>query len=182
MQSLIDIIKDRRTVHHFTNEPVPEQFINDALSLTVYAPNHHHTQPVKYYKLGAETKAKFLMYAEKSFADRDPITASKKLARWSTIPGWILVTRQRAQDTKTEHEDYATLSIALYIMMQSLTEKGVGTKWSTGSLLFHQEVYDLFNIDSKAEQIEGMFWYGYPEKTPLPFPKPELASYVIECL
>ncbi len=180
MQTLSEIIQNRRTIHHFTAELVPESFINEALRLTTFAPNHRHTQPVKFYKLGPETKVKFLSYAEKSFADRDPETASRKLARWSTIPGWILVTRKRAEDPKTAHEDYATLSIALYIMMQSLSENGVGTKWSTGSLLFEQEVYDLFQIDAQAEQIEGMFWYGYPEKTPLPFPKPDLSTYTKE--
>lgn len=181
MQSFIDMIKNRRTIHHFTDQPVPEALIQEALALSIYAPNHHHTYPVRYYHLGAKTKAAFLSYAEKSFADRDPITASRKLARWSTIPGWVLVTRKKSADLKTAHEDYATLSIALYIAMQSLSQHGVGTKWSTGSLLFTTEVYTLFGIDPELEEIEGMFWYGYPEKTPLPFPKPDLSTYLTEC-
>lgn len=176
--SLIDIIKNRRTIHHFTPDAVPDEYITKALSLAVYAPNHHHTQPVKFYQFGPETKDNFLQYAAISFSDRDSATAEKKLARWQNIPGWVLVTRKIAESEKVNHEDYATLSIALYIVMQSLTEDGIGSKWSTGSLLFTKEVYALLNIDPQSEVIEGMLWYGYPEKMPLPFPKPLPTEYI----
>lgn len=178
--SLTDIIKDRRTIHHFESTPVPQAIVQEALSLAVYAPNHHHTHPCHFYWFGEETKQEFLRYAEKAFSHRDPESAQKKLAKWKTIPGWILMTRKLSDDAKTAHEDYATLSISLYIMMQYLTSHGIGTKWSTGSLLFEEEVYHICNIDPKKEVIEGMFWYGYPEKVPHPFPKPEYSQFVTD--
>ena len=177
---LTDIITNRRTIHHFKTDAVPKEFIEKALKLTVFSPNHRHTQPCKFYMMGPDSKAKFLQYAEKAFSDRDPQSAATKLNRWKAIPGWVLATRKIASDEKTAHEDYATLSIALYIMMQSLTEDGIGSKWSTGSLLFNEEVYKLLNIDPEKEAIEGLFWYGYPDKTPLPFPKPCYTDFAIE--
>lgn len=180
MSQLSELIQNRRTIHHFKSDAVPLEFIQKALRLTVFSPNHHQTQPCQFYLLGEKTKATFLEYAEREFSTRDPQTAEKKLARWKAIPGWVLVTRKKAVDAKTEHEDYATLSIALYIMMQSLQDDQIGSKWSTGSLLFKDEVYDLFGINPQKEVIEGMFWYGYPDKTPLPFPKPDYANFVKE--
>ncbi len=180
MIDLRELIQNRRTIHHFEPTPVAEGVIQKALELAVYAPNHHHTHPCRFYLIGPDHKATFLEYAERSFADRDPQTAEKKLNRWRGIPGWVLVTRKKNDNEKTSHEDYATLSIALYIMMQYLTAEGIGSKWSTGSLLFEAEVYEIFGIDASQEMIEGLFWYGYPEKTPLPFPKPEYAHYVKE--
>lgn len=177
---LTDIITNRRTIHHFTTDAVPKAFIEKALKLTVFSPNHRHTHPCKFYVMGPESKAKFLQYAEQAFSDRDPQTAATKLNRWKAIPGWILATRKIAADEQTAHEDYATLSIALYIMMQSLAEDGIGSKWSTGSLLFKEEVYEMFEIDSTKECIEGLFWYGYPEKTPMPFPKQCYTDFVTE--
>ena len=180
MNQIADLIKNRRTIHHFKAEAVPKAFIEKALKLTVFSPNHHNTQPCRFYLLGEDSKTQFLQYAEKEFSTRDPQSAEKKLNRWKRIPGWILATRKIQEDEKTAHEDYATLSIALYIMMQSLTDDGVGSKWSTGSLLFKDEVYTLFGIDPQKEVIEGMFWYGYPDKTPLPFPKPIYEDFVKE--
>lgn len=180
MNQLNELIQNRRTIHHFKPEVVPKEFIEKALKLTVFAPNHHHTQPCRFYLIGEKSKERFLQYAAHEFATRDPQTADRKLNRWKAIPGWVLVTRKFNHDDKTAHEDYATLSIALYIMMQSLTNDGIGSKWSTGSLLFKDEAYSIFNLDPQQEVIEGLFWYGYPDKTPLPFPKPEYKDFVKE--
>lgn len=180
MSQFTDLIQNRRTIHHFKPDLVPQAFIEKALKLTVFSPNHHHTQPCRFYLLGDNHKTTFLQYAAQEFSTRDPQSAEKKLNRWKTIPGWVLATRKIQEDDKTAHEDYATLSIALYIMMQSLTEDGIGSKWSTGSLLFKNEVYDIFNIDPQKEVIEGLFWYGYPDKTPLPFPKQQYTDFVTE--
>lgn len=180
MSQLTELIQNRRTIHHFKPDIVPPELIQKALELTVFSPNHHHTRPCQFYLLGEKTKTTFLEYAEREFSSRDPQSAEKKLARWKTIPGWVLATRKKSEDEKTAHEDYATLSIALYIMMQSLQEDNIGSKWSTGSLLFKDEVYDIFGINPQEEVIEGMFWYGYPDKTPLPFPKLNYTDFVKE--
>lgn len=180
MNQLAELIQNRRTIHHFKSDVVPKELIEKALKLSVFSPNHHHTQPCRFYLLGEKSKANFLEYAKSEFATRDPQTAEKKLQRCQAIPGWVLATRKRQEDEKTAHEDYATLSIALYIVMQSLMTDGLGSKWSTGSLLFKKDVYSLFNIDPEKEVIEGMLWYGYPDKTPLPFPKPQYSDFVTE--
>ncbi len=160
--SLTDIIKNRRTIHHFESTPVSQAIVQEALSLAIYAPNHHQTHPCHFYWFGEETKRRFLHYAAEAFSSRNPDNAQKKLEKWQQIPGWILVTRKCNNDPKVAHEDYATLSISLYIMMQYLSSHGIGTKWSTGSLLFAEEVYRICDIDPTKEIIEGMFWYGYP--------------------
>lgn len=175
---LAELMIARRTIHHFEPTEVPLEPVKRALELAVYAPNHHHTHPYRFYLMGEEIKSRFLDYAKEAFSERDPASAETKLARWKRIPGWILVTRKKSDKEKVAHEDYATLSIALYMMMLSLTAEGIGTKWSTGSLLFNEEVYKIFGLNSQEEVIEGLFWYGYPEKTPLPFPKPQFDQYV----
>ncbi|GGZ75178.1 putative NAD(P)H nitroreductase YfhC [Ignatzschineria indica] len=177
---LAELMIARRTIHHFEPTEVPLEPVKRALELAVYAPNHHHTHPYRFYLMGEEIKSRFLDYAKEAFSERDPASAETKLARWKRIPGWILVTRKKSDKEKVAHEDYATLSIALYMMMLSLTAEGIGTKWSTGSLLFNEEVYKIFGLNSQEKVIEGLFWYGYPEKTPLPFPKPSFEQYVTE--
>ena len=177
---LAQLMIARRTIHHFEPTEVPLEPVKRALELAVYAPNHHHTHPYRFYLMGKEIKSRFLEYAKEAFSERDPASAETKLARWKRIPGWILVTRKKSDKEKVAHEDYATLSIALYMMMLSLTAEGIGTKWSTGSLLFNDEVYKIFGLNPQEEAIEGLFWYGYPEKRPLPFPKPQFDQYVTE--
>lgn len=175
---LLDVIKNRRTIHHFKPNPVPDEYIEEALAHVVYAPNHHATYPYRFYPLGEETRKKFLAYAHDEFIAKNPMSAEAKINKWQNIPGWILVSQLLSKDEKTFHEDFATLSISLYIMMLSLYHREVGSKWSTGSLFFKPASYKICQINPQKEVIRGMFWYGYAEKVPNLFIKKDHHQFI----
>ncbi len=176
--SLNDLMKNRRTIHHYEPTPVPEEFIDEALSQVIYAPNHHLTYPYRFYRIGETTKKAFLARAFDDFAQKDLDTANKKIGRWSNIPGWLLVTQTISENEKTFLEDHATLSIAMYMMMLSFHKNGVGSKWSTASLFSGPAWYELCDIDPEKEIIRGVLWFGYPEKMPKPNEKPAYTDFV----
>lgn len=176
--SITENILKRRTINRFKPIPVDDKYIDEALKLSVYAPNHHLTFPYHFYKLKTNIKEKMLAHAYDTFKARSAESADRKIEKWKNIPGWILITQKKQEDPKTDKEDFASISIALYIMMLVLAEHDIGSKWSTGSLFFTPEWYELCDIDPSKEEILGMFWYGYCEKVPECPPRPEFNQYV----
>ncbi|GAA5095382.1 nitroreductase family protein [Wohlfahrtiimonas larvae] len=175
--SIKDHIIKRRTTHHYKPIPIDESIIDEALALVVHAPNHHLTFPYHFYKVKGQVRDNLLAYAYDSFAQKSQETADQKLKKWSSIPGWLLVTQKRSQVDKTAREDYATISIAMYILMLALDEKDIGAKWSTASLFETEEWYRICGINAEEEIIIGMLWYGYADKAPKFFERPNIEKY-----
>lgn len=167
----------RRTTHHFKNTPIDESIIDEALKMVVHAPNHHLTFPYHFYKVKGHTREQLLEYAYGSFQEKSQDSADQKLKKWSNIPGWVLVTQKISDAPKIAKEDYATISIAMYILMLALDEKGIGAKWSTASLFSTDTWYNICGINHSKEEIVGMLWYGYADKEPKEYTRPTLDQY-----
>lgn len=181
--SIKDSVINRRTIHHYQAEPaIDDAIIDDALALVAHAPNHHLTFPYHFYKVKGAIRQALLDYAFTAFSEKSPESAEQKLKKWSSIPGWLLVTQKRNPNEKISKEDYATTSIAMYILMLALDEQGIGSKWSTASLFETDEWYQICGINSDHEEIIGMLWYGYADKSPKDFvrPTPEQYSSLLE--
>ena len=50
-----ELLRSRRTIHDFREEPAPAELVREALDLARWAPNHHLTEPWRFYLLGPET-------------------------------------------------------------------------------------------------------------------------------
>ena len=55
--TVAELIRSRRTIHDFRGEPAPPELARRALDLARWAPNHHLTEPWRFYLLGPETAA-----------------------------------------------------------------------------------------------------------------------------
>lgn len=181
MQSLADIISQRRTIHEFKAEPVPpRQEIIDAIQTARWAPNHHLTEPWHFYLLGEESKNAIInLNTEMLRETKGEQAAARKKLRWQAIPGWLVVTCDRSEDATRGREDYAACCCLVQNLMLLLWEKKIGMKWSTGPVIHDERFYDLLWIDDSAEKVVGMFWYGYAETIPVTARKP-VAQLLIE--
>ena len=50
-----EAIRERRTLKAFTDEPVRRELVRELLELAVLAPNHHETEPWRFWVVGRET-------------------------------------------------------------------------------------------------------------------------------
>lgn len=175
--SIKDSVMNRRTTHHYKLDPIDDAIIDEALALVIHAPNHHLTFPYHFYKVKNQVRDDLLSYAYNAFAQKSEETAAQKIKKWSSIPGWLLVTQKRSIVEKTAKEDYATISIAMYILMLAMDEKGIGSKWSTASLFETDEWYRICRINRDEEEVIGMLWYGYADKEPKSFARPTMDQY-----
>jgi len=157
------LLRARRTVHEFTSEPVPEHVLATALDTLRWAPNHHRTEPWRVYLLGAAAQRRIAeLNAEMVRVATGERAAEVKLARWLTMPGWLVLTSQRSTDPYREREDYAACCCGAQNLMLSLWSAGVGVKWTTGAVVTTHRFAEIVGFDDAAEQVVGLFWYGWP--------------------
>ena len=161
--AIADLIRSRRTINHFRDELPPYELILKGLELACWAPNHKLTQPWRFYLLGKETSQQIVeLNAEMVAAKKGPESAQKKREKWSTIPGWLVVTSQRADDKLRDKENYAAVCCGIQNLSLFLWSEGIGMKWTTGPVTRCEGIYEILDIDSKQEEIVGVMWYGYP--------------------
>ena len=167
------LIRSRRTIHLFELEPPPRAKLLDAIDLARWAPNHRLTEPWRFYLLGRTTAAAVAhLNAEIVAEKRGPKAAQAKLDRWLSIPGWLAVTARIDDNPLVTQENYAACCCALQNMQLYLWSEGIGMKWGTGEVTRHPRFFDLLGIDPQAEQLVGLFWYGYPAEVPQSQRKP----------
>jgi nitroreductase len=167
LRDLAEIIRGRRTIELFLQTPVPAELVNGAIEAATWAPNHHVTEPWRFYVLGVETIARCLDLIRNIVTEKkDANAAAFKAKRWSEKPGWLLVTCRRSGDELEQHEDYAACSAAVQNLLLYLWKAGVGSKWTTGAITRDPRFFDILGIDAQREMVVGLIWYGYPKLTP----------------
>ncbi len=167
LREFAEVLRGRRTIELFLQTPVPEKLMLEAIETATWAPNHHVTEPWKFYLLGGETKERCLDLC------RDIVTKKKgaevgafKRKSWSQKPGWLVVTCQRSEDELLQRENYAACSAAIQTLMLYLWKAGVGSKWTTGDITRDSRFFDIVDIDESEAFVVSLIWYGYPKMTP----------------
>jgi nitroreductase len=162
-----EVLSGRRTINLFLQTPVPSALVKEAIEVASWAPNHHVTEPWKFYLLGKESIDSCLDLI------RDIVTAKKnaklgefKARSWAEKPGWLVVTCRKSDDARTQQEDYAACSAATQNCLLYLWKAGVGSKWTTGDITRDARFFDILGINADEELIVGLVWYGYPKLTP----------------
>lgn len=175
-----ELIRGRRTINVFKPSAPPRELIVEALDAARWAPNHHLTDPWRFYLLGQETaRAVAELNAELVAARGGPEAAQAKLDEWRAKPGWLVVTCLNSTDSQRAREDYAACCCAIQNLMLYLWSAGVGSKWSTGAVTRDPRFYDLIWVDPEVETVVSLMSYGYPADIPQT-PRKPLAELLIE--
>lgn len=166
-QQARELIRGRRSVVRFEPELPDTGILQAAVETARWAPNHHLTNPWRFYLLGPETRDKVIalntaLVAEKRGEDQ----ARAKDRRWRSVPGWLVVTCRRSDDEITAREDYAATACAVQNLMLYLHSAGVASKWTTGAVTREPAFYRACALDPEQEYCAALIWYGYPRQAP----------------
>jgi nitroreductase len=159
------VLRERRTPPQFSSQLVPKALLLEALDLARFAPNHKLSNPWRFYLLGKRSIERVAALNARLVREKfGEEAARKKLDRWLSMPGWLVITsRSSPEDTLRHQEDYAACCCAAQNLALALWARGVGLKWSTGDVIRHEEFHELLGVDIHQEYAIGLFWYGYPE-------------------
>ena len=171
--SLDQVLRSRRTIHNFRPEIPPVELVMEAIEHARWAPNHKNTEPWHFYLPGLDTQQAIVDLNARIVAEKKgPDAGEKKRARWSSMPGWLVVTSKLCDNDLRCLEDYAATCCAVHNLSLFLWQHGIGTKWGTGAVTRDHRFFELMQIDPEAHQVVGLFWYGYPEQIPAQQRKP----------
>jgi nitroreductase len=146
-------IRERRTLKAFTHEPVDARTVRELLSLAVLAPNHHETEPWRFWVVGRETLERL---AE--------ATGDTKLLRSHTA---IVAGVLRNDDPAVAEEDYAAVACALQNVMLAARGRGLASFWRTPGVMDRPAFLDTVGIPADVRPI-GVIHLGLPDE---PFPE-----------
>jgi len=167
LREFAEVLRGRRTINLYLQTPVPDELVEEAIESATWAPNHHVTQPWRFYLLGQQTIDRCLdLVRALVTAKKDAKAAEFKANSWSEKPGWLVVTCRKSDDELLQREDYAACCAASQNFMLHLWKAGVGSKWTTGDITRDPRFFEILGIDEDAEFVVGMIWYGYPKLTP----------------
>ena len=174
---LLTLITSRRTIHLYESREVAEEIINEAVNAAHHAPNHKLTWPWRFTRIGEQTKARINELALKMKATNGPLDDAQLdlFNKKRTNPQLIVVSQVRSSDASQSKEDYAAVSCAVQNLCLAFAAHGVGSKWSTGSMIRHPIAYELAQIDADSEEIVGFIWFGYAARIPSPR-RPEVSE------
>jgi nitroreductase len=167
LRDFAEVIRGRRTINLYLQTPVPGELVREAIEVATWAPNHHVTEPWRFYLLGPETVEQCLdLCCEIATAKKGSEAGEFKREQWSEKPGWLVVTCRRSEDDLLQQEDYAACAAAIQNLMLYLWKAGIGSKWTTGDITRDERFFEIVGIDEGEEIVVGLLWYGYPKITP----------------
>lgn len=162
-----EVLRGRRTINLFLQTPVPDALLRDAIEAAIWAPNHHVTEPWRFYRLGAQAIENCLeLCREIVAAKKGDKAADFKRQNWSEKPGWVAVTCKHSEDALLERENYAACSAAVQNMLLYLWKAGIGSKWTTGDITRDPRFFEIIAANPREEFVVALVWYGYPKLTP----------------
>lgn len=141
------------------------------------APNHHHTEPARFYLLDPKTiKAVGQLFGEVVAGDgSNNILLEKgerKKKEWGEAPGLLIVTcrtdRESALVQKQSaviDEDYATCCCICQNLSLLFDSEGLACKWSTGAVWKHPKFAKTIRMqEPQHERIVALLFYGYSKQ------------------
>ncbi|MEJ6620672.1 MAG: nitroreductase [Opitutae bacterium] len=178
MSDLIKSIIERRTSkpNTFFNKSPDPGIIRQSIEIARNAPNHHRTEPARFYLLDSkriETVGQ--LFGEIVAGDRtDPHLVErgkKKASEWGNCPGLLIVTCHTDQNAEliqkkpaVVEEDYATCCCICQNLLLLLEKEGISSKWSTGPVWEHPHFAETIGLISpKDERVVALIFYGYSE-------------------
>jgi len=176
-----DAIAQRRSIKKFQDRPVTREEIELLLDAAVLAPNHHLTQPWRFYVLGPESRRRYGLALGERKASKlpDPEAANavrEKTAReYQALPALVAVAMVLHENPETREEDYAAVMQAIGTIMLAAVERGLGTHVRTGAVMDDPAARAAVGVGD-GERIVAMLSVGVPAEVPPPKPRQGAAA------
>ena len=168
-----DAIAQRRSIKKFLATPVARVDIEALLDAAVLAPNHHLTQPWRFYVLGPERRRRYgiALGDRKARKLTDPDAANavreKTAAEYESFPALIAVAQVLNENPETREEDYAAVMQAVGNITLMAIERGLGTHIRTGAVLEDPAARAAMGV-REGERVVAIVSVGVPAEVPPP--------------
>lgn len=180
-----ELVLTRRTVHAYTTEKIDDRLVEEALALSLWAPNHKLTFPWAYTWVGPEARARLADLSVELKSARGGMNEVKAAALRAKLmePSHLIILGRRlhdgsgrAADEATAREDFATIACGVQTLSLFLWQHGVSTKWSTSGWSTHARAYAILDVDPAEVRLEGAVMIGRARLMPQVPERPRLEN------
>jgi nitroreductase len=184
--SVLDLIESRRSRGKMRADEPPRDLIEQVLAAAVHAPNHHDTQPWRFFVLTGAARNRLGDALADALAQRqngqDPFDPAQD--RPSKLEGLLMAERAKPlrspvlivvgvsserDDAMTRREDLQAASAALQNMLLAAHSLGLAAIWRTGDGAYDPAVKAHFGLQ-RQDEIAGILYLGYADPS-LPAPE-----------
>jgi nitroreductase len=172
--NLEEAIRERRSIGLVKPDEVDQPLIEKLLEAAVYAPNHHMTEPWRFFVLRGNGRA-VLGHAYADIAGEfleDPfseanIEALKKHYNKAFRAPVIIVAVSEATDSPKvdRREEIAAVHAAVQNMLLQAHALGLGAIWRTGAPAYHPFMKNAFGLRDMHDVV-GFIYLGHPIQSP----------------
>jgi nitroreductase len=169
--SVLDLIQSRRSRGKMLPDEPPRDLIEQVLAAAVHAPNHHDTQPWRFFVLTGKARNRLGDALADALAQRqngqDPskleglLMAERAKPLRSPVLVVVGVCSER-DDAMTRREDLQAASAALQNMLLAAHSLGLAAIWRTGDGAYDASVKAHFGLRAQDE-IAGILYLGYAD-------------------
>lgn len=169
-----DAIQTRRSIGKVKPDAVPKETIERLLEMAVCAPNHHLTEPWRFFVITGDGRPPlgrmFASIAAEQLADPASEESKSVLLREERkplrAPVIIAVGVEPSPDERVERiEEIAAVSAAVQNMLLAAHALGLGAIWRTGKPAYHPKLRQFFGLSDRGELI-GFVYVGFPDMEP----------------
>lgn len=179
--NISEAIQTRRSVKIFKDiEPVSKEVVEQLLQAAIMAPNHHHTEPWKFFVLQGDGRlplSRVLAEWAKTRVD-DPASEAgqKRIKKISSKPLIaptaivVALSPEKGNDKAIYIEDVSAVSAAVQNILLEAHGLGLGAIWKSGPAYYAEPVKKYFNL-TDDEEILGVIFVGESDMKKKPEPK-----------
>ncbi|MCY2987259.1 MAG: nitroreductase [Planctomycetota bacterium] len=174
-EQLHELLVRRRTIKpvradgspNYTEQPVPDEIIQDLLQNANWAPTHGLTEPWRFTVFtGAARRslAEFLVEAYQRLTPPDQVRPAKQENLRRNVlqaPCVISLGLKRHAGKIPVEEEIIAVACAVQNLHLTATAHGLGGFWSTQPIFDHPETKQYLGLEP-TDRCLGMFFIGYP--------------------
>jgi nitroreductase len=161
----LEAIHSRRMLPKVGEDRPTKEQIAELLDAAVRAPNHHLTEPWRFYVLaGAERDRLARAITDEAIARGVPkeqaeADAAKKVSRAPVI---VVFTALPGEGPDiVEQEEVASVAMAIQNFLLAAHAKGFGAMLRTGPAAYHETIRDHLELQA-SELVVGFVYLGFP--------------------
>jgi nitroreductase len=168
--SIIDTIRQRRSIGKMTAEQPTRAQIECMLEAATHAPNHHNAQPWKFFVVAGHARAELgTILAESALPRLGDVSSEKGMAMLAKernkpmrAPVLLIAAAEYPQKSKVlEIENVEAVAAAVENMLLVAEELGLAAMWRTGDAAYEPRVKRWLGL-APQDTIVGIIYLGYP--------------------
>jgi nitroreductase len=140
------------------------------LETATWAPNHHLTEPWRFFVLEGEARNRLgaVMGAVAAGREPDPekrAAVAERVAVKTLRAPYVIAVAVEPSPEIPEIEEVAATSAAVQNMLLAAEALGLAAMWRSGWICFEPEIREHFGLADRARML-GFVYVGYPAMTP----------------